>query len=96
MYEKIPTDPETEGRTRPRITWSIVFWAATVVVYLLAGVLCVRNLQYTHHLEAVARTQVLIIEGQAVIIDSLEALLHIQEVDMAGLRTLCYIKTPAG
>jgi hypothetical protein len=32
---------------------------------------------------------------QQTTIDSLQALLHVQEVDMEGLRTLCYIKTPA-
>ena len=37
-----------------------------------------------------------IIRTQDSVIVSLEALLHIQEVDMVGFSTLCYLKTPAG
>lgn len=65
-----------------------------VAIYLWAGVLCVKNLRYSRSLERMAVIQDSIIQGQTSLIDSLESLLHIQEVDMVGFRTLCYIKTP--
>jgi len=78
---------------RPRTTWDVVCWGVILAVYLWAGILCARNVRYSHHLENMAVIQDSIIRGQRSLIDSLEALLYIQEVDMVGFKTLCYIKT---
>ena len=72
------------------------FWAGILLVYVLA-VFAIRNHAGVHRaLLATVGEQREVIARQLVAIDSLEALLHVQVVDMADFGTLCYLKTPLG
>jgi len=74
---------------------AVVYWLLVIVVYSWATVLGVRYVKYTHGLEDAVGAYHEVAFRQVKTIDSLEALLHIQVVDMPDFKTLCYLKTPA-
>ena len=73
---------------------AVAYWTLVVAMFSWVTVLGVRNIKYIDTLEKAVVTQLGVVRHQRAQIDSLEALLHIQEVDMDGFRTLCYLKLP--
>jgi hypothetical protein len=80
---------------RLRRAGAVAYWLLVVVVYSWFTVMAFKYVRYTKALENAVGVYTEVITTQGEKVDSLEALLHIQVVDMPGFRTLCYLKLPA-